>query len=94
MKFFDDGNQRAMDYLRADSDRGLKGFPYAKSDSARQKSTLILIGVWVVGFVGGLWWALGALIVAGPLLWRLEHHFFFRRSTSRVDEESMETDES
>ena len=92
LKFFDDGNQRAMDYLRAQPDRGLKGFPYAKSDSARRAATLILAGVGVVGPVGGLLWALAALLVASPFLWRLEHHFFLRCSTSPVDEDPKNAD--
>lgn len=81
-RFFDEGNQRAMDHIRSQPDAGHRPMPYAKSESARQWAIAIMVGVGVVSFLGGLVWALVALVLAAPVLWRLEHHFFFRRSGS------------
>ena len=89
-RFFDEGNQRAMDYVRSQPDAGHRTMPYAKSDSARQWAIVILAVVGVVGFIGGPFWAIGALVLALPLLWRLEHHFFLRRretdAATKVDD--------
>lgn len=76
LDWFDRGNQRAMDYQRSRPDAGLKSMPYAKSDSARRTAIAIIVVVGSIATIFGWRAGLVALVVAVPLLWRLEHHFF------------------
>lgn len=75
--WFDRGNQRAMDHVRARPDSGRKILPYAKSDSARRWEIVLLIAISLTGFFFGFIGALIALAIAAPIFWKLEHHFFF-----------------
>ena len=90
--WFDQGNQRAMDYVRSQPDAGSKVLPYAKSDSARRWGIVIAVVVCLVGFFLGWVGALIAFVVAAPIGWRLEHHFFFQRSHNggTVDQTGVE----
>jgi len=80
LAWLDKGNQRAMDYARAQPDLGTKTLPYAKSDSARRigagLAVMVALTAFLFGWVGGVI----AIVVAAPLFWRLEHHFFLTRS--------------
>ena len=89
--WFDRGNQRAMDYVRSQPDSGLKIAPYAKSDASRRTAIAIVV---VVGLMAAIDWRGGivALVVAAPLLWRLEHHFFFGRHDAESEVKSHEND--
>ena len=69
-----------MDYIRSRPDSGLQILPYARSDSARRKGVALLVALSLAGFFFGWIGALIALVIAAPLFWRLEHHFFFGRS--------------
>jgi hypothetical protein len=75
--WFDRGNQRSMDYIRSQPESGIQIVPYAKSDSARHTAVVIIVVVGLIATI--LDWRAGvvAWVVAAPLLWRLEHHFFF-----------------
>lgn len=79
LRFFDDGNQRAMNHLRSQPNAGIRMIPYAKSESARRAAICIIVVIGLVGMAFGIWWAALALAVMAPILWRLEHHFFLRR---------------
>ena len=80
LAWLDKGNQRAMDYARAQPDLGTKTLPYAKSDSARRigavLAVMVALSAFLFGWVGGVI----AIVVAVALFWRIEHHFFFPRS--------------
>lgn len=78
--WLDRGNQRAMDAVRSNPDAGVKVLPYAKSESARRKLIATAAMVGIVGLVFGWIGALLTCAVAVPLVWSLEHHYFFGRN--------------
>ena len=90
--WLDEGNQRAMDYLRSQPDAGSKVLPYARSASARRAGIVIALVVCLVGFCLGWVGALIAFVVAAPIGWGLEHHLFFQRSHNggTVDQNGVE----
>lgn len=88
--WFDRGNQRAMNYVRSRPDSGLKALPYAKSDSARRTAVVVFVIVALIAAIFGWLPGLVALLVASPLLWRLEHHFFFGHRDTDGDPSSQD----
>lgn len=91
--WFDRGNQRAMDYVRSQPDYGSKVMPYAKSESARRTGIVILVVLGLAGFFFGWVGAVIALVVAAPIFWRLEHHFFFQRTANGDTGDQNEVEE-
>lgn len=75
-----------MDYQRSQPDVGVKSMPYAKSDSARRAAIAIIV---IVGAIATFFdWRAGlvALVLAIPLIWRVEHHFFFGHRDADVSD--------
>jgi hypothetical protein len=80
LRWLDEGNQRAMDHVRARPESGLKTNPYLKSESSRPAAVALMTAVMLAGLIFGWIGGVIALVLAAPFLWRLEHHFFFTRS--------------
>lgn len=79
LAWFDRGNQRVVDHLRADPTAGTRLFPFARSPRERRIALLLVSAVVVAGLLFGL---IGSIVIAAlvsPVLWRLQHHVFVGR---------------